>query len=76
MSLFVGEIPRERIMVSYILNKRMYLKYALRFVRNQEDMARADLLAQDSSDQDVDGFWKAMHKMNNNIVILYMYLPM
>ena len=74
MSLFVGEIPRERIMVSYILNKRMYLKYALRFVRNQEDMARADLLAQDSSDQDVDVFWKAMHKMN--IVILYMYLPM
>ena len=39
-------------------------------MRNQEDMARADSLAQDFSDQDVDGFWKTMHKMNNCNTIL------
>ena len=49
---------------------RVHFKYALRFVRNQEDMARADSLVQDLSDQDVDGFWKAMHKMNNCNIIL------
>ena len=49
---------------------RAYFKYALRFVRNQEDMARADSLAQDLSDQNVDGFWKTMHKMNNCNTIL------
>ena len=49
---------------------RAHFKYALRFVRNQEDMARADSLAQDLSDQDVDGFWKTMHKMNNCNTIL------
>ena len=49
---------------------RAHFKYALRFVRNQEDMARADSLAQDLSDQHVDGFWKTMHKMNNCNTIL------
>ena len=49
---------------------RAHFKYALRFVRNQEDMARADSLAQDLSDHDVDGFWKTMHKMNNCNTIL------
>ena len=49
---------------------RACLKYALKLVRNQEDMARADSLAQDLSDQDVDGFWKTMHKMNNCNTIL------
>ena len=41
----------------------VHFKYALRFVKNQEEMA--DSLAQDLSDQDVDGFWKTMHMMNN-----------
>ena len=49
---------------------RAHFKYALRFVRNQEEMARADSLAQNLSDQDVDGFWKTMHKMNNCNTIL------
>ena len=40
---------------------RANFKYALRFVRNQEEIARADSLAQDLSDQDVDGLWKTMH---------------
>ena len=42
-----------------------HFKYALRFVKHQEEMARADSLARDLSDQDVDGFWKTMRKMNN-----------
>ena len=49
---------------------RAHFKYALRFVKNQKDMARADSLAEDLSDQDVDGFWKTMHKMNNCNTIL------
>ena len=39
-------------------------------MRNQEYMVRADSLAQYLSDQDVDGFWKTMHKMNNCNTIL------
>ena len=34
-------------------------------MRNQEEMARADSLAQDLNDQDVEGFRKTMHKVNN-----------
>ena len=49
---------------------RAHFKYALRFVRSQEEMARADSLAQNLSDQDADGFWKTMHKMNNCNTIL------
>ena len=59
---------------------RSHFKYALRFVRNQEEMAKADSLAQNLSDQDVDGFWKIimslkcflvqMNKMNNCNTIL------
>ena len=49
---------------------RAHFKYALRFVRNQEEMARADSLVQNLSDQDVDRFWKTMHKMNNCNAIL------
>ena len=50
-----------------------HFKYALRFVRNQDEMARSDSLAQNLSDQVVDGFWKTMHKMNNCNIL---YLPM
>ena len=39
-------------------------------MRNQEYMARADSLAQYLSDQDADGLWKTMHKMNNCNTIL------
>ena len=44
---------------------RAHFKYALKFVRNQEDMAGADSLAQDLSDKNVDGFWKTMNKMKS-----------
>ena len=37
---------------------RAHFKYALRFVKNQEEIARADSLTKDFSDKDVDGFWK------------------
>ena len=48
---------------------RAHFKYALRIVKKQEDTARADSLARDLYDNDVDGFWKAVHKMNscNNV---------
>ena len=44
-------------------------KYALRFVKKQEDTARADSLARDLNNNDVDSFWKAVHKLNscNNV---------
>ena len=62
--------PRHGHLYDNMRVTRAHFKYALRFVRNQEDMARADSLAQDLSDQDVDGFWKTMHKMNNCNTIL------
>ena len=43
-----------------------HFKYALRFVKKQEETAKADALARDLSDKDVDGFWKTMHKMNSH----------
>ena len=48
---------------------RDQFKYALMFVKKQEDTARADLLACNLYDSDVDGFRKAVHKMNpcNNV---------
>ena len=36
---------------------RAHFKYALRFVKKQEETAKADALARDLSDKDVDGFW-------------------
>ena len=44
-------------------------KYALGFVKKQEDTARADSLARDLNNNDVDSFWKAVHKLNscNNV---------
>ena len=48
---------------------RAQFKYALRFDKKQEDTARADSLAHDLYDNEVDSFWKAVHKMNscNNV---------
>ena len=37
---------------------RAQFKYALRFVQKQEDTVRADSLACDLYDNDVDSFWK------------------
>ena len=45
---------------------RAHFKYALRFVKKQEETAQADALARDLSDKDVDGFWKTMHEMNSH----------
>ena len=44
-------------------------EYALRFVKKQEDTARADSLTRDIYDNGVDSYWKAVHKMNacNNV---------
>ena len=48
---------------------RAQFKYVLRCVKKQEDTARADPLARDLYDNDVDSFWKVVHKMNpcNNV---------
>ena len=44
---------------------RAQFKYALKLVEKQEDTARADSLARDLYDNDVDSFSKAVHKMNS-----------
>ena len=44
---------------------QVHFKYAINFVKTPEEMARADSLARDLSDKDVDSFWKTMRKMNN-----------
>ena len=43
-----------------------FLKYALRFTRNNEDTARADSLARDLSDGTIDGFWDNVRKLNSS----------
>ena len=61
--------PRNGPIYEAMRTTRAHFKYALRFVKKQEDNARADSLARDLYDNDVDGFWKAVHKMNacNNV---------
>ena len=48
---------------------RAYFKYAIRFARQQEETAKADALARDLSDKDVDNFWKTVHKINFNSTV-------
>ena len=45
---------------------RAHFKYALRFVKKQEETVKADALARDLCDKDVDDFWKVVYKMNFN----------
>ena len=61
--------PRLGPLYETMRTTRAQFKYALRFVKKQEDSARADSLARDLYDNDVDSFWKAMPKMNscNNV---------
>ena len=61
--------PRNGPIYQAMRTTRAHFKYALRFVKKQEDTARADSLARDLYDKDVDGFWNAVHKMNacNNV---------
>ena len=48
---------------------RAHFRYALRFVKKQKDTATADSLACDLYENNIDGFWKAVPKMNvcNNV---------
>ena len=55
---------------------RAQLKYALRYVKKQEHSTRGDSLARDLYDNDVDGFWKAVHKMNACITMCKLMLLM
>ena len=48
---------------------RAHFKYALRFARQQEETAKADALARDLCDKDVDNFWKTVHEMNSNSTV-------
>ena len=50
--------PRNGPIYEAMRTARARFKYALRFVKKQEDIARADSLARDLYDNDVDGFWK------------------
>ena len=45
---------------------KAHFKYALRFAKNQEETAKADPLASDLIDKDVDNFWKTVYKMNTS----------
>ena len=47
---------------------KAHFKYALRFAKNQEETAKADALARDLIDKDVDNFWKTVYKI---IFIIY-----
>ena len=43
---------------------KAHFKYALRFAKNQEETAKADALARDLIDKDVNDSWKTVYKMN------------
>ena len=43
-----------------------YFKYPLRFAKNQEETAKANDLARDLIDKDVNNFWKTVYKMNTS----------
>ena len=45
---------------------KAHFKYALRFAKNQEETAKADALACDLIDKDVNDFWKTVYKMNTS----------
>ena len=47
------------------MRKKRDFKYALRFVTKQEETTKADALARDLSDKDIDGLWKTMNKLNS-----------
>ena len=61
--------PRHGPIYEAMKTTKVQFKYALRFVKKQEDTARADSLARDLNEYDVDSFWKYVHKMNacNNV---------
>ena len=48
---------------------RAHFKNALRFAKKQEKTAKADALARDLSDKDVDGLWKTVYKINSNNIV-------
>ena len=53
---------------------KAHFKYAPRFAKNQEETAKADALARDLIDKDVDDFWKTVCKMNTSSNIQQMSL--
>ena len=61
--------PRHGPIYDNMRKTRAHFKYALRFARQQEETAKADALARDLSDKNVDNFWKTVHKMNSNSTV-------
>ena len=62
--------PRHGPIYHNMRKTRAHFKYALRFARKQEETAKADLLARDLSDKDVDVFFgKTVHKINSNSTV-------
>ena len=54
--------PRHGLIYHSMRTSRAQFKYALRFARNQEETVRADAMATDLCNHDVDQFWKKSEK--------------
>ena len=49
---------------------RAQFKYALRIAKRNEETARADALARDLYDKDLDEFWSSVRQLNRNSSLL------
>ena len=49
---------------------RAQFKYALRIAKRNEETARADALARDLYDKDIDEFWSSVRQLNRNSSLL------
>ena len=55
---------------TYIHTSRAQFKYALRIAKRNEETARADALARDLYDKDLDEFWSSVRQLNRNSSLL------
>ena len=62
--------PRFGIIYHDMRTTRAQFKYALRITKRNEDCARADALARDLYDKDVDEFWSSVRQLNRSSSLL------
>ena len=69
MDLFNNR-PRHGPIYHSLRTSRAQFKYALRYAKSYEETARADSLASDFFDKNIDDFWSNVRRSNQNSAIL------
>ena len=62
--------PRDGLIYHNMRTSRAQFKYALRIAKRNEETARADALARDLYDKDLDEFWSSLRQLNRNSSLL------